>query len=100
MNSLVCDDVELGIKKRCTRCAEVKLVSEFYVNRIGAQGRPVYQPLCKPCYQRTYPHRGDASDRTRARMRAVQRAKNRLRHLVPELYDRCLNEELMKEGLL
>lgn len=72
--SLVAEDPEPHLEcrglKRCTRCGEVKLVSDFW----RAHGRP--RARCKVCHHDATKARARERYRTDARYRAVVLARN------------------------
>lgn len=58
--------------KKCTKCNEVKNVSEFYERK--SDGQTKYRASCKMCmsiaYKNTYPNRKDAIRKTQQRYKA------------------------------
>lgn len=70
-------------------------------------GRQYYSSLCKTCknaklreqYHEGVRGRGKDPERKKAYLRARSKALTRLTKLVPELYERVLNEELAKEPI-
>jgi hypothetical protein len=68
------------------------------------KGRQQYSTRCKVCVNRDYRKEYWETGKTRndwkykkAYIRARSKALTRLSKLVPELYEKCLHEELMKE---
>lgn len=89
--------------KNCSDCNTKKLLKEFY--RAGKRnGKVQYQHICKECdkeRKRKDYHTGRKNEwiYKKQYIRARSRALNRLSKLVPELYDKVLREELVKEGV-
>ena len=95
-------------EKQCTRCHEWKLINKFHKDGKSAKGYQLYKSICAECVSKIQREKGTNRNRKHTRgewkhkneySRARTRALTRLSHLVPELYDKLLQEELEKEGV-
>lgn len=96
---------ERGLRKACGKCRRLLTLDHFYIrdsSRYTEDGRRWRMSTCVDCHNRrtmdNAVRRGNRDGDPRYN-RARSRARTRLTRLVPELYDRLLDEELAKEGV-